>query len=75
MGRVKRIFFFVVALLIAFATVIFVLENRQAVSLAFLGWSSPELPVAVSLVLVFLAGMAIGPLLAFIFSKKRKITL
>ena len=72
MGRVKRIFFFVVALLIAFATVIFVLENRQAVSLAFLGWSSPELPVAVSLVLVFLAGMAIGPLLAFIFSKKEK---
>ncbi|MGH9947500.1 MAG: lipopolysaccharide assembly protein LapA domain-containing protein [Pyrinomonadaceae bacterium] len=72
MSHVKRIIFFVIALLIVFATVIFVLENKQAVSLVFLGWSSPELPVAVSLILVLLIGMAIGPLLAFIFAQKKK---
>ncbi|MBV7524211.1 Lipopolysaccharide assembly protein A [compost metagenome] len=72
MSYVKRIVYSVIALLIVFATVIFVLENKQSVSLVFLGWSSPELPLAVSLILVLLSGMAIGPLLAFIFAQKKK---
>ena len=72
MSNFRRIIFFVIALLIVFATVTFVLENKQPVSLVFLGWSSPELPVALSLILVLLIGMAIGPLLAFIFAQKKK---
>ena len=72
MSNFRRVIFFVIALLIVFATVTFVLENKQPVSLVFLGWSSPELPVALSLILVLLIGMAIGPLLAFIFAQKKK---
>jgi putative membrane protein len=72
MTNVKRIVFFVAALLIVFVIVIFVLENKQDVSLVFLGWSSPKLPLSISLILVLLSGMAIGPLLAFIFSQKKK---
>lgn len=72
MSNFRRVIFFVIAVLIVFATVIFVLENKQPVSLVFLGWSSPELPVAISLILVLLIGMAIGPLLAFIFAQKKK---
>lgn len=72
MSNFRRVIFFVIALLIVFATVTFVLENKQPVSLVFLGWSSPELPLALSLILVLLIGMAIGPLLAFIFAQKKK---
>lgn len=72
MSNFRRVIFFVIALLIVFATVTFVLENKQPVSLVFLGWSSPELPVAISLILVLLIGMATGPLLAFIFAQKKK---
>lgn len=63
MRNLKRLIFFVVVVLIASATVVFVLENQQSVALVFFGWSAPELSVAVPVVLALLLGMVIGPIL------------
>jgi uncharacterized integral membrane protein len=58
----------IVSLAIVAATIIFILENQQPVSLAFLGWSAPPLSLAVPVVLALLAGMLIGPVLSWAMS-------
>ncbi|AHG40050.1 hypothetical protein N018_07220 [Pseudomonas syringae CC1557] len=70
----KRVIFSVAVLLVALATVVFVLENRQAVAMNFFGWSAPDLPLALPVVLALLLGMLIGPLLAWIASFRKKRT-
>lgn len=72
MGNVKRMVFSIFTLLVLFATIVFMLENRQAVPLVFFGWSLPELSVSVLLVLALLMGMAIGPFLALILTRKKR---
>ena len=72
MRNVKRLIFLVIALLIAAAIVVFVLENQQAVALVFFGWNAPELPVAVPVIFALLVGMLIGPLLVSISRLRRK---
>ncbi|WP_434557976.1 DUF1049 domain-containing protein [Pseudomonas sp. Z5-35] len=61
----KRVAFFVAALLVALTIILFVIENTQPVSLAFAGWSAPQLPVSVLILLALLAGLVIGPSLAW----------
>jgi uncharacterized integral membrane protein len=39
----------------------FVLENQQNVSLQFLGWSVPQLPISLLVITALLVGMLIGP--------------
>jgi uncharacterized integral membrane protein len=72
MRNFKRIALVVLVLLMALAIVFFVLENHQPVELLFLGWSAPQLPVSVFVLLAFLAGMAIGPLLGWFLSARRR---
>jgi uncharacterized integral membrane protein len=72
MRNVKRLIFFVVVLLIVLATVVFMLENQQPVSLVFFGWSAPQLSIAVPVILALLVGMMIGPTLAWIAGLRRK---
>jgi len=64
MRNVKRLFLFVIVLLVLAVTVVFVLENQQPVALVFFGWSAPELSVAVPVILALLVGMVIGPVLS-----------
>ncbi|WP_204127018.1 lipopolysaccharide assembly protein LapA domain-containing protein [Pseudomonas ogarae] len=72
MRNFKRLALVVLALLVASAIVLFVLENNQPVALLFLGWSAPQLPVSVFVILALLAGMIVGPLLAwFVGARKR----
>jgi uncharacterized integral membrane protein len=47
----------------------FVLENQQSVSLLFLGFSGPQLPVSVVAVLALLMGMLIGPVLGWFLGR------
>lgn len=63
MKVIKRLLLVAIALLLGLAIVIFILENRQPVSLSLFGQSSVALPLASYLVLAFLAGLLIGPLL------------
>ena len=72
MRNFKRIALVVLALLMALAIVFFVLENHQPVALLFLGWAAPQLPVSAFVLSAFLAGMAIGPLLAWFLNARRR---
>lgn len=72
MRNLKRLIFIVIALLIAAAIVVFVLENQQSFALVFFGWNAPELPVAVPVIFALLVGMMIGPLLVSVARLRKK---
>ncbi|CAI8980282.1 lipopolysaccharide assembly protein LapA domain-containing protein [Pseudomonas serbica] len=61
MRRLGRVAFMVSLLLLLLLILAFVLENQQNVSLLFLGWSMPELPVSLLVVAALLVGMLVGP--------------
>lgn len=75
MRMFTRVIAAVVALALIVSTIVFILENQQKVSLVFLGWSSPELFLAIPIIAALLAGMLIGPLLGWVvvLRKKRKL--
>jgi uncharacterized integral membrane protein len=72
MRNLKRLIFIIIALLIAAAIVVFVLENQQSFALVFFGWNAPELPVAVPVIVALLVGMMIGPLLVSVARLRKK---
>ena len=71
----KRALGFAVALALALVTLIFVLENQMPSTLAFLGFRSAELPVAVFLVMFFVAGGLLGLLLGLLVYSRLKLRL
>lgn len=72
MRIIKRILLGIVALAVVAVTTVFMLENRQPVALNFMGWSAPEMSVAVPVVLALLLGMLIGPVFALMVSARKK---
>lgn len=72
MRVLKRVLLVAIALLIVLAVTVFMLENRQTVALTFMGWSAPEISVAVPVVLALLLGMLIGPVFAWIASLRTR---
>jgi len=60
-----------IVLAVIAVVVVFMLENQQLTSLIFFGVSLPQLPVSVFIMLAFLGGLAIGPVLGFVLSIKR----
>lgn len=71
----KRVLGFAVALALALVTLVFVLENQMPSTLAFLGFRSAELPVAVFLVMFFVAGGLLGLLLGLLVYSRLKLRL
>jgi lipopolysaccharide assembly protein A len=69
MRNFKRVVLAVFALLLVLAILAFVLENQQSVSLLFLGWSGPQLPVSLAILTALLLGMVIGPLLSLLLRR------
>ncbi|HWH88331.1 MAG TPA: lipopolysaccharide assembly protein LapA domain-containing protein [Pseudomonas sp.] len=69
MRNLKRILLGVFLLLMVLIVLAFVLENQQSVSLLFLGFSGPQLPVSVIAVLALLIGMLIGPMVGWFFGR------
>ena len=69
MRNLKKVLLVALILLLVFAVMAFVLENQQPVSLMFLGWAGPQLPVSVMMVLALLVGMLLGPGLYWFFSR------
>jgi uncharacterized integral membrane protein len=45
------------------------LENQQSISLLFFGWSGPQMPVSLVMVLALLFGMLIGPILGWFLGR------
>ena len=72
MRNFKRVLLAVYVLLLVLAILAFVLENQQAMSLLFLGWASPQLPVSLIMVIVLLVGMVIGPVLGWFLGRTSK---
>ncbi|MBK5342855.1 LapA family protein [Pseudomonas sp. TH49] len=72
MRNLKRIFLGVFVLLLVLVILAFVLENQQSVSLLFLGWSVPQLPVSLVVIVALLIGMIVGPMLAWFLGRFAK---
>ncbi|TMU80245.1 LapA family protein [Pseudomonas fluorescens] len=72
MRNLKRILLGVFLLLMVLIVLAFVLENQQSVSLLFLGFSGPQLPVSLVAVLALLIGMLIGPLLGWFLGRSSR---
>lgn len=72
MRNLKRVLLGLVLLLLVLAILAFVLENQQSVSLLFLGWAGPQLPVSVVMVLALLIGMLIGPILGWFMRRSSR---
>lgn len=60
----------VIVLIIAAVCLLFVLENPQTVSLSLLGFTGPEWPVSVIVLLTLLLGLAIGPLIGWFIAMR-----
>jgi uncharacterized integral membrane protein len=69
MNNFKRILISVLILMLVLAILAFVLENQQSVSLLFLGWAGPQLPVSVVAVGALLVGMLIGPVFGWFLGR------
>ena len=72
MRNLKRALLAVFVLLLVLAVLAFVLENQQSVSLLFLGWVGPQLPLSLLVVLALLVGMTIGPLLGWVLGRSSR---
>ncbi|NMZ05743.1 MULTISPECIES: lipopolysaccharide assembly protein LapA domain-containing protein [Pseudomonas] len=72
MRGVKRVALVLIVLIAALAILAFVLENQQDVALAFLGWSTPQLPVSVFVTLALIVGMLVGPFLSLLIRRKKR---
>ncbi|MDF3197204.1 lipopolysaccharide assembly protein LapA domain-containing protein [Pseudomonas sp. 1912-s] len=62
MRGVKRFILILAIFVVVLAILAFVLENQQAVTLSFFGWSSAQWPAAVFVTLALIVGMLIGPI-------------
>ena len=71
MRSVKRAVLVVLALIVIFGIVIFILENQQPTALVFLGWRTAELPESLFFIGALLVGIAIGPVLGFVVYRRK----
>ncbi|WP_330206519.1 LapA family protein [Pseudomonas sp. AM14(2022)] len=69
MRNLKRMLLGVFILLLVLVILAFVLENQQSISLMFLGWAGPQLPVSLIMVIALLVGMLIGPVLGWFLGR------
>ncbi|WP_350613017.1 lipopolysaccharide assembly protein LapA domain-containing protein [Pseudomonas sp. HY7a-MNA-CIBAN-0227] len=69
MRGVKRVAMVLTVLIVALVILAFVLENQQDVALAFLGWSTPQMPVSVFVTLALIVGMLLGPVLGLLVKR------
>jgi uncharacterized integral membrane protein len=73
MRNLKHVLLAVFVLLLVLAILAFVLENQQSVSLLFLGWVGPPLPVSLFMVIALLIGMVVGPIVGLLLGRRSRI--
>jgi lipopolysaccharide assembly protein A len=71
----KRAVLIIVLLLVALATLDFMLENQQNVTLQFLEMRSPELPISLYVVIAFIAGSLLGILIGWVITTRLRLRL
>ncbi len=62
MQKIKRVLVALLCLVLALVVFLFTLENRQGVELGFLGHGSPQMPLAVAIMLAFILGALLSAL-------------
>ena len=72
MRNFKRVLLGACILLLALAILAFLLENQQSISLMFLGWEGPQLPISLMIVVALLIGMLIGPILGWVLGRSSR---
>lgn len=72
MRGVKRVALVLIVLAVVLVVLAFVLENRQDVSLSFLGWSTPQIPLSIFVTISLIIGMLIGPFLGLLVRRGRR---
>ncbi|MFJ2357736.1 LapA family protein [Pseudomonas fluorescens] len=72
MRNIKRMLLSILILLLVLVILAFVLENQQSISLVFLGWAGPQLPVSLVVVFALLIGMLIGPMLGWFLGRSSR---
>ncbi|CEA01834.1 membrane protein [Pseudomonas saudimassiliensis] len=75
MQWLKRAVLIIVLLLVALATIDFMLENQQHVALQFLEISSPELPVSLFVVIAFVLGSMLGIFIGWLLTTRLRLRL
>lgn len=75
MRHFKRVLLGLILLLVAAATLVFVLENRQVATLVLFGWTTPQLPMAVFVSAALLLGLLASPLLGMMFYGRLRMQL
>lgn len=75
MRHFKRILLGLILLLVAAATLVFVLENRQVATLVLFGWTTPQLPMAIFVSAALLLGLLASPLLGMMFYGRLRMQL
>lgn len=63
MHKVNRLLLVLLLLLLVALVLVFTLENQQVISLMFLGFALPPMPVALLLVMALVLGLLLGPVL------------
>ncbi|WP_304638771.1 LapA family protein [Pseudomonas sp.] len=71
----KRAVLIIILLLVALATLDFMLENQQNVTLQFLEMSSPELPISLYVIIAFIAGSLLGVLIGWVVTTRLRLRL
>ncbi|MCP1500576.1 putative integral membrane protein [Pseudomonas migulae] len=69
MTSAKRVTALTLIVLLVALVVVFILENNQPAALTFLGWSTPQLPIAIYVVLALLLGWGAGPVMSLVIGK------
>lgn len=72
MRNLKLVLLVASALLLVLSILAFVLENQQSVSLRFLGWAGPELPISFVMIVTLLIGMLIGPIFGWFLGRSSR---
>ena len=75
MQWLKRAVLIIVLLLVALATIDFMLENQQNIALQFLEVSSPELPISLFIVIAFILGSLLGIVMGWLYTTRRRLGL
>ena len=75
MQWLKRAVLIIVMLLVALATIGFMLENQQSIRLEFLEVSSPELPTSLFMVIAFILGSLLGILVGWLMTTRLRLRL
>lgn len=72
MSKVKQLIAVALLILIVAVVIIFALENDRPLALVFLSWSTPQASVAVYVVLAFLVGCCVGPVISWLAGIRRR---